>query len=61
MPNAILAEDESILRAELHEALSVLWPELDILAETSDGISTLRSIQELAPDVVFLDINMPQL
>ncbi len=61
MPTAILAEDEPILRAELLEALSVLWPELEILAETSDGVATLRSIQELAPDVVFLDINMPQL
>lgn len=61
MPTAILAEDEPILRAELLEALSALWPELEILAETSDGVATLRSIQELAPDVVFLDINMPQL
>lgn len=61
MPTAILAEDESILRAELHEALSALWPELTIVAESSDGIATLRAIQELAPDLVFLDINMPQL
>jgi DNA-binding LytR/AlgR family response regulator len=61
MPTAILAEDEPILRAELQQALSALWPELDILAETGDGVGTLRAIQELAPDVVFLDINMPQL
>jgi DNA-binding LytR/AlgR family response regulator len=61
MPTAILAEDEPVLRAELQQALSVLWPELDILAETGDGVGTLRAIQELAPDVVFLDINMPQL
>lgn len=61
MPTAILAEDEPILRAELHEALSALWPELDILDATSDGVETLRSIQKLTPDVVFLDINMPQL
>jgi DNA-binding LytR/AlgR family response regulator len=61
MPTAILAEDEPVLRAELHQALSALWPELDILAETGDGVGTLRAIQELAPDVVFLDINMPQL
>lgn len=61
MPTAILAEDEPVLRAELQQALSALWPELDILAETGDGVGTLRAIQELAPDVVFLDINMPQL
>jgi DNA-binding LytR/AlgR family response regulator len=61
MPSAILAEDEPVLRAELREALSALWPELNIVAETSDGVETLRSIQQLAPDFVFLDINMPQL
>jgi DNA-binding LytR/AlgR family response regulator len=61
MPTAILAEDEPVLRAELQQALTALWPELDILAETGDGVGTLRAIQQLAPDVVFLDINMPQL
>jgi DNA-binding LytR/AlgR family response regulator len=58
---AILAEDEPLLRDELREALAALWPELKILAETGDGVSTLRAIQAQKPDVVFLDINMPQL
>ncbi|MET0857923.1 MAG: LytTR family DNA-binding domain-containing protein [Telluria sp.] len=58
---AILAEDEPVLRDELREALAALWPELKILAETGDGVSTLRAIQAQKPDVVFLDINMPQL
>ncbi|MES2756982.1 MAG: LytTR family DNA-binding domain-containing protein [Pseudomonadota bacterium] len=61
MMTAILAEDEPLLRDELREALAALWPELKILAETGDGVSTLRSIQAHKPDVVFLDINMPQL
>jgi DNA-binding LytR/AlgR family response regulator len=58
---AILAEDEPLLRDELREALAALWPELEVLAETGDGASTLRAIQAHKPDVVFLDINMPQL
>jgi DNA-binding LytR/AlgR family response regulator len=58
---AILAEDEPLLRDELREALAALWPELKVVAETADGVSTLRAIQSLKPDVVFLDINMPQL
>ena len=61
MPSAILAEDEALLRAEMREALAALWPELVIVAETDDGTSTLRAIRQHAPDVVFLDINMPQL
>lgn len=58
---AIIAEDEPVLRDELRAALAALWPELAVLAETADGVSTLRAIQSLKPDVVFLDINMPQL
>jgi DNA-binding LytR/AlgR family response regulator len=58
---AILAEDEPVLRDELREALAALWPELKVLAETGDGVSTLRAIQAQKPDIVFLDINMPQL
>lgn len=61
MPTAIIAEDEPILCAELRHALSALWPELDIVAETMDGVSTIRTVQAIAPDVVFLDINMPGL
>lgn len=61
MITAILAEDEPVLRDELRTALAALWPELQIVGETADGVTTLRAIQDLAPDVVFLDINMPQL
>jgi DNA-binding LytR/AlgR family response regulator len=61
MMTAILAEDEPLLRDELREALAALWPELTVLAETGDGVATLRAIQAHKPDVVFLDINMPQL
>ncbi|HEY1042595.1 MAG TPA: LytTR family DNA-binding domain-containing protein [Telluria sp.] len=61
MPTAILAEDEPLLLAELREALASLWPELQVVAEASDGASTVRAIREHAPDVAFLDINMPQL
>lgn len=61
MITAILAEDEPVLRDELRTALAALWPELQIAGETADGVATLRAIQDLAPDVVFLDINMPQL
>src|SRR5476649_1422865 len=61
MPTALIAEDENILRNELKESLSVLWPELEIIKETADGVSTLHAVKEFLPDVVFLDINMPHL
>lgn len=60
MPTALLAEDEPLLLAELRQALADLWPELEIVAETTDGAATLAALKQHAPDVAFLDINMPK-
>jgi DNA-binding LytR/AlgR family response regulator len=56
---AVIAEDEPLLRAELKEMLTRLWPELSICAETEDGVEALHAIEQHAPDVLFLDIQMP--
>ena len=58
---AVIAEDEPVLRAELRETLAKLWPELDVCAEAEDGIAALREIAAHAPDILFLDIQMPGL
>ena len=34
---AIIADDEALMRANLREQLAIAWPELDIVAEASDG------------------------
>lgn len=60
-PTAVLAEDELLVRRELRELLAQQWPELRIVAEASDGIEALASIEQFRPDVVFLDIQMPGL
>jgi DNA-binding LytR/AlgR family response regulator len=60
MLTALLAEDEPLLLAELRAALADLWPDLQIVAETTDGVSTLAALRQHAPDVAFLDINMPK-
>jgi DNA-binding LytR/AlgR family response regulator len=58
-PRAIIAEDEPILRVELRETLARLWPELVICAEAEDGIEALHALESIAPDILFLDIQMP--
>ncbi len=60
-PTAIIAEDEPVLRAELRELLATHWPELDVRADVGDGAAALRAIDEHAPTVLFLDIEMPGL
>jgi DNA-binding LytR/AlgR family response regulator len=57
--NAVIAEDEPILRAELREVLGRLWPELVICAEAEDGIEAVNALNAHSPDIMFLDIQMP--
>jgi DNA-binding LytR/AlgR family response regulator len=58
---AVLADDEPHLLAYLEQQLAQAWPALRIVGRAANGIEALRLVDELAPDVVFLDIQMPGL
>jgi len=60
MPSAILAEDEPLLRAQLRARLAEVWPELRIVAEAGNGVEALALFDVHGPDVMFLDIRMPE-
>jgi DNA-binding LytR/AlgR family response regulator len=56
---AIIAEDEALLANDLSQRLTAAWPELDVVAIAKNGPEALAKIDELKPDVAFLDIQMP--
>ncbi|MFN8242222.1 MAG: LytTR family transcriptional regulator DNA-binding domain-containing protein [Bacteroidales bacterium] len=56
----VVVDDETPAREILKFYLKD-YPELEIVAECSDGFSGLKTITELKPDLVFLDIQMPRL
>src|SRR5258705_10104729 len=56
---AVIAEGEPHLRDELCETLAEVWPELVIKAKARDGSEACEALQRFAPDVLFLDIEMP--
>jgi DNA-binding LytR/AlgR family response regulator len=60
-PSAIIAEDEPLILREIRDMLSDLWPQLAVVAEAGDGMEALAAVERLAPDVIFLDIQMPGL
>ncbi len=60
-PRALVAEDEAPQRHRLCELLGELWPELEVVAECSDGLAALEALTSQQPDVAFLDIRMPGL
>ena len=59
MPTCIICEDEVLLREQLKETLAQTWPELVIVGEGDDGVTGARMIDDLKPDIAFLDIRMP--
>jgi DNA-binding LytR/AlgR family response regulator len=58
-PTAIIAEDEPLLRREVKDALTAVWPGLAIVAEAQDGTQAIEALEKHHPDVIFLDIQMP--
>jgi len=56
----ILIDDEQPAREVVKHYLKD-FPELEVLGEFTDGFSGLKAIQDLKPDLVFLDVQMPKL
>ena len=57
---AVIIDDESLGRQIVRKYLS-LRNDVEIVAECSNGFEGVKKINELNPDLVFLDIQMPKL
>ena len=57
---ALIVDDERIARQELRRLL-LAHPEIEIAGEAPNGQQALDLIPKLAPDVIFLDIQMPEM
>jgi two-component system LytT family response regulator/two-component system response regulator LytT len=57
---AIVADDEQLAREELCFQLQRI-DGVEVLSQAADGVQALEDISRLAPDVVFLDVQMPGL
>lgn len=57
---AAVVDDEAPARALLREYLTER-PEVEVVAECANGFEAVKTLGELKPDLVFLDIQMPKL
>jgi len=57
---AIIVDDEELARAVVKEHLAP-HEEITLLAECGNGFEAVKSVGELKPDLLFLDIQMPKL
>ena len=59
-PRAVIVEDEPLARQTLREMLAdAEW--LEFAGEAGDGLSAVELINTQKPDLVFLDIHLPEL
>src|SRR5689334_13934154 len=57
---SLIVDDEPDARARLIRMLQQ-HPEVTVAGEACDGLEALEKIEEIAPDLLFLDIEMPGL
>ena len=56
----IIIDDEPLARSIIREYLQN-HPEIELIAECNDGFEGVKAIQQLQPDLIFLDIQMPKI
>lgn len=57
---SLLVDDEPLARQRLRDLLAD-EADLEVVGECADGVSAVEAIESLSPDLVFLDVQMPEL
>ena len=58
---ALVIDDEPLARKRMMQLLEPFSSEIEILGEAGSGAQAVKMIHEMLPDVVFLDIQMPDM
>jgi two-component system response regulator NreC len=58
--NVLIADDHKIVRDGLRTMLD-RYPEIEVIAESEDGRAAVKLARNLSPDIVIIDIAMPDL
>ncbi len=56
----IVVDDEPLARAVVREYIGA-HPGVEVVAECANGFDAVKAVTELAPDLMFLDVQMPKL
>ena len=55
-----IVDDEPLARTVVREFLSA-YPDVHVVAECANGFEAVKAVTEMAPDLIFLDVQMPRL
>lgn len=56
--HVLIADDHTLFRAGLHALLN-LFPDIQVVGEASTGEETIALAEDLQPDIILMDIQMP--
>ncbi len=56
----LLADDHNVLRQGMAQVLDT-QPDIEVVAQADNGLDAVRLVAEHRPDIVLMDINMPEL
>ncbi|SDD78144.1 response regulator [Sporomusa acidovorans] len=56
----VIADDHALLRQGIKNVLS-LESDLDVVGEAADGDEAIHAVENLKPDILLLDVNMPRM
>jgi DNA-binding NarL/FixJ family response regulator len=56
----VVVDDQPIVRAGFQTILDA-QPDIDVVGEAADGVESVATVERLRPDVVVMDIRMPEL
>jgi two-component system, NarL family, response regulator NreC len=56
----LITDDHGVIRAGLRALLAGI-PEIEVVGEASDGLEVLSKTAELKPDIVLMDLSMPNM
>jgi YesN/AraC family two-component response regulator len=56
----LLVDDEELSRRAIRITLEREMPQIEIVGEASDGVEAVERVEELRPDLVLMDIKMPE-
>lgn len=58
--SVMIADDHSMIREGIKQLLE-LGGEFKVIAEAADGVECMNKLEEMIPDILLLDINMPNM
>ena len=58
---AVIIDDERLARQELKSLIEECSDTIKVVGEASNGLEGIEAVKKLAPDIIFLDIQMPEM